>query len=118
MISVSGWALVAVAVFWAILVGFLCVVLISLFRVLTATHDLVEDIRRQTTPMLQELNLTVDTLNRELVQVEEILTSVKGTATSVERLTTTAATVVANPAMRGLALAAGAARAYKKFRRR
>lgn len=117
-VSLSGWALVAAAVFWAILVAFLCVVLLSLFRVLTSTRDLLEDLRRQVVPMLSDVNETVDGVNRELVQVEGILESVKGTVTAVEKVTTTLATAIANPAVRGVALAAGAARAWQKMRER
>lgn len=113
----SGWALIVVAVFWAVLVGFLAFVLVQLFRVLQATRDLLEDLRRQATPMLQELNETVEQVNKELVQVDEILVSARGTAAAIEGITRTAQNVVANPAVRALALAAGAARAYQRFRR-
>lgn len=113
----SGWALVVVAVFWAVLVGFLSFVLISMFRVLQSTRDLLEDIRRQAVPMLQELNETVESVNKELVQVDDILHNIQGTTAAIEGITRTAQNVVSNPAVRALALAAGAARAYQKFKK-
>jgi uncharacterized protein YoxC len=116
--SVSGWALVAASVFWAVLVAFLCFVLIALFRVLTSTRDMLEDLRRQTTPMLQELNETVGNLNREMDQVDEILSSVKGTTAAIEGITKTVQATVAHPAIRALAVAAGAGRAYQRFRKK
>jgi hypothetical protein len=116
-VSLSGWALVVVAAFWAVLVGFLSFALISLFRALTATRDLLEDIRRQTTPLLRDLTQTVEGLNKELVRVDDILVNVQGTTAAIEGITKTAQNVVASPAVRALALAAGAARAYARFRK-
>ena len=115
-VSVSGWALVAVAMFWAVLVGFLCIALLSLFRVLTATRDLLEDFRRQTTPMLHELNVTVQQLNRELVEVEEILGNVRGTTGAVESIAKSVQAVVTHPAIRAVAVAAGAATTVRRLR--
>ena len=115
-VTIGGWALVAISVFWALLVGFLCFALVSLFRVLTATRDLLEDFRRQTVPMLGHLNQTVSTLNAELGHVDEILENVKGTTSAVHGITRTAQAAVAHPAIRALAVAAGAARAYQRFR--
>ncbi len=117
MVTVSGWALVAIAVFWAILVGFLCVAMLSLFRVLQSTRDLVEDFRREATPMLHELNETVGNVNREIEHVDEILMSVRGTAGAVEGITRTVQATVAHPAIRALAVAAGASRTYQKLRK-
>lgn len=116
--TLSGWALVGIAAFWAILVGFLCFVLVSVFRVMTATRDAVEDFRRTATPMLAELNETVANVNKELGQVDEILTSVRGTAAAVEGISKTVQATVAHPAIRALAIAAGAGRAYQRFRSR
>lgn len=115
-VSLSGWALVAASAVWAVLVGFLCFALVSAFRVLTTTRDLLEDVRTKATPMLQELNQTVEGVNRELEHVDQILTSVKGTAGAVEGITKTVATAVSHPAIRAIAIAAGAARAYQRFR--
>jgi hypothetical protein len=115
-VSLSGWALVAASVVWAVLVGFLCFALVSAFRVLTATRDLLEDVRSKATPMLQELNQTVEGINKELEQVDGILTSVRGTAGAVEGVAKTLAAAVAHPAIRALAVAAGAARAYQRFK--
>ncbi len=114
--SGTAWALVAISAFWAILVGFLCYVLVNLFRVLTSTRDLLEDVRGQTTPLLAELNETVSGLNRELGEVDEILVSVRGTTTAVEGIARTVQATVAHPAIRALAIAAGAGRAYQRFR--
>lgn len=116
MQSLGGWALVVTAAFWAVLVGFMSFALISMFRVLQTTRDLLEDLRRQATPMLQELNETVQNVNHEMGQVDDILTSVRGTAAAIEGITKTAQAAVSNPAIRFLALAAGATRAWKRFR--
>lgn len=113
----SGWAFLIVSVFWAVLVAFLSFALLSLFRVLTSTRDLLEDFRRQTTPLLQELNETVGTVNKDLVQVEQILGSVRGTAAAVEGITKTTQAVVTHPAIRVLAVAAGAGRTWRKLRK-
>lgn len=113
----GGWAALVLAVFWAVLVGFLSFVLINLFRVLQATRDLLEDLRRQATPMLQELNETVENVNKELVQVDQILSSARSTVGAVESMTRTANAIVTHPAIRILAVSAGAARTYRKLRR-
>jgi uncharacterized protein YoxC len=113
----GGWALLVVAAFWAVLVGFLSFSLISLFRVLTATRDLLEDFRRQATPMLQELNETVENVNKEIGQVDQILSSARGTIGAVESVSKTVQTIVTHPAIRMMALAAGAGRAWRRLRR-
>ena len=112
------WAWLIAAGFWGLLVIFLCAALIGLYRVLQSTRDLVEDVRRQTVPILRELADTVDGVNRELVKVDELLTSVTGIAGAVEGITKTAQTVITHPATRYVGIAAGAARFLRKLRRK
>ena len=112
----TGWALMVLAVFWAVLVGFLSFVLINLFRVLTSARDMLEDFRRQTVPMLEELNETVETMNKELTHVDALLTSTRGTVGAVESIAKTANAIFTHPAIRLMAVAAGTGRAYRRLR--
>ncbi|HET9169940.1 MAG TPA: DUF948 domain-containing protein, partial [Actinospica sp.] len=58
------------AVFFAIGVAFLCVVLLRLSQVLKETKELVAGISEKTTPLLGEITTTVTTANEQLSKVD------------------------------------------------
>ena len=58
-------SLIVLAAFWGLLVLFLALVLLTMFRVLESTKLLIDGIRQETVPLLGEVKTTVSGVNRE-----------------------------------------------------
>jgi uncharacterized protein YoxC len=108
-LSGGEWALIILAVFWAVLVLFLALVLVNLFRVLDSTKGLIDGIRQETVPLLSEVKTSVTKVNRELDRADSIMASVARLSSVVER-------TVSSPLVKAASLGAGASRAFKRFR--
>lgn len=114
--SAGDWALIVLAVFWAVLVVFLALVLVQMVRVLESTKILIDGIRGETVPLLGEVTSSVRGVNRELDRVDGIVASAAGITKSVERVTTVVEKAVSNPLVKALAFGAGASAALKRLR--
>lgn len=102
-------ALVAVGVLFA---------LSSLSRTLRSVRAAVEELRRETVPLLGDLRATVSQANSELARVDEVLgraESIGGTVDAASRL---AYLAFANPVIKAMALGAGTTRTARRLRRR
>ncbi len=62
-VTAGDWALLILAVFWAVLVVFLAIVSVNLFRLLDSTRQLLDGVREQTVPLLSDVRTTVQSLN-------------------------------------------------------
>ncbi|MFL6191047.1 MAG: hypothetical protein ACJ75E_14590, partial [Actinomycetes bacterium] len=62
--SILDWAWFAVALVVLGLVVAAIIVMANLFRVLTATKDLIDGVTRQTVPLLGEVGTTVSLVNQ------------------------------------------------------
>ncbi len=114
--SAGDWALIILAVFWAVLVGFLAIVLVQLVRVLESTKILIDGIRSETVPLLGEVTASVKGVNRELDRVDDIVVSATGITKSMERLTAVVERAISNPLVKAIAFGAGASRALRRLR--
>jgi uncharacterized protein YoxC len=112
----GDWALIVLAAFWGLLVLFMSLVLVNIFRVLESTKMLIDGIRTETVPLLSEVQVTVKGVNRELDRVDGLLGSVANITKSVERLTTVVENTVSSPLIKVAAAGAGAAKLFKRFR--
>ena len=83
-ISAGGVAAIILAAFWALLVVFIALVLVNLFRVLESTKMLIDGITQETVPLLGEVKTTVAGVNKELDRVDGI-SDVPGAAEHDER---------------------------------
>lgn len=110
------WVLIVVAVFWAVLVVFLALMLINLVRVMESTRMLIEGIRNETVPLLGEVRNSVIGVNKELERVDGIMASAGNISKSVERVTAVVERTVSNPLIKALAFSAGASRAIRRLR--
>ena len=72
MLTAGQVAGLIVAVFFAIAVGFLALVLVKLSKVLEETTKLVAGITDKTVPLLGEVTGTVTHVNDQLVRVDAI----------------------------------------------
>lgn len=109
-------ALVVLAAFWGLLVLFMALVMVNIFRVLESTKMLIDGIRSETVPLLGEVKVTVQGVNRELERVDGLLASAGNITKSVERLSNVVENTVSSPLIKVAAFGAGAARAIKRFR--
>jgi uncharacterized protein YoxC len=118
LLALAGgdWALVILAAFWALLVLFLALVLVNVFRVLESTKMLIDGVRTETVPLLGEVKVTVQNVNRELDRVDGLLASAGNISKSVERLSAVVEQTVSSPLIKVAAFSAGAARAMRRFR--
>ena len=115
--SAGGWSLIILASFWGLLVFFLALVLLTMFRVLESTKMLIDGIRSETVPLLGEVKNTVTGVNKELERADTIMESAGRMTKSVERITVVVEQTVSNPLIKFAAFAAGASRAFKRVRK-
>ena len=112
--SALGWAWTVVAVLVGALVVVLCWVMANLFRVLTATKDLIDGVTRQTVPLLGEVNQSVRLVNKELVRVDGILASAETVSSTVGRTVEVVSNTISSPLVKLSAFAYGLRRAAGK----
>ena len=110
-------AAIIVAVLAAVLVAFVCLSLVTLTRTMRAMRETIEQLRRETLPVVVNLQSTVSHANAELERVDTLLgtaESISGTVDSASRLLYLA---LSNPIIKVMAFAAGTSRAARRFRR-
>ena len=106
-----------VAVVVAVAAGGLLVVLGALMRTMTALQATIDELRRETLPLVTDVQGTVRQANADLQRVDGLLEraeSISGTVDSASRL---AYLAFSNPVVKALAFGAGTQRAIKRFRR-
>ncbi len=118
VLALSGGdvALIVLAAFWGVLVLFLSLMLLTLFRVLESTKTLIDGIRDETVPLIGEVKVTVVSVNKELDRVDGIMESAGKMAKSAERLTAVVEQTGSSPLIKVVAFGAGASRAIRRFR--
>ena len=114
--SAGDWALLILAVFWAILVIVLSILSIRVFRLLDSTTRMLEDFRGELVPILTETKTTVTTVNRNLEHADEILVSTGNITRNVERITTLVDQFVTLPLIKGISWAHGIQKGIQRFR--
>jgi uncharacterized protein YoxC len=116
-ISAGGVAAVIAAAFWAILVLFLALVMVNVFRVLESVKVLLDGIREETVPLLGEVRVTVTSVNKELDRADTLLESAGNVARSAERLSSVVEQTVSSPLIKIAAFGAGVSRAFRRVRK-
>lgn len=105
---------ILVAVFWAILVSFLAVVLVRLAQVLKQATQLVADISEQAVPLLGEASATVRSAQTQLERVDAIATDVQEVTSNASALSSTVATTFGGPLVKVAAFGYGVRRALSR----
>ncbi|MCX4552218.1 DUF948 domain-containing protein [Streptomyces sp. NBC_01387] len=98
---------ILVAVFWAILVSFLAVVLVRLAQTLRATTKLVADVTDQAVPLLADASTAVRTAQTQLERVDAIATDVQEVTSNASALSTTVASTFGGPLVKVAAFGYG-----------
>ena len=92
--------------------------LAALTKTLRTLRTAVEDLHRETLPVLGELRTTVGTANAELVRVDSLLTTAESVGATVDSASRLAYLAFSNPVIKVLAVASGTGRAARHLRRK
>jgi uncharacterized membrane protein YccC len=104
--SASGVAVLVLI--WAI---------VSLTRSMRLMRDAVEELRRESLPIVSELRVTVQQANNELERVDTLLGTAESISTTVDSASRLAYLAFSNPVIKALAFATGTGRAARRFRK-
>ncbi|MFD9355306.1 DUF948 domain-containing protein [Streptomyces sp. NPDC060031] len=102
---------ILVAVFWAILVSFLAVVLVRLAQVLKATTKMVADVTEQAVPLLADASTTVRSARTQLDRVDAIASDVQEVTSNASALSSTVASTFGGPLVKIAAFGYGVRKA-------
>jgi uncharacterized protein YoxC len=115
LLAMSGdTALTIVAVFWAVLVLGLLVVLLNTFRVLESTKMSIDTMREEVVPLLREVKGSVERANRELDRVDTMLISATEVVGRVEKLSGLAEQAAASPLVKIISVGAGLKKGFAR----
>ncbi|WP_030240699.1 DUF948 domain-containing protein [Streptomyces sp. NRRL S-350] len=112
--SVGELAGLLVAVFWAVLVTLLAVVLVRLSRVLKEAAALVSAVTEQAVPLLTDAGAAVRSANEQLERVDEITANVQDAAANANALSSTVAATLGGPLVKVAAFSYGVRKAVSK----
>lgn len=111
MLTGGQLAALIVAVFWAILVCFLAVVLVRLTRVLTETSKIIADLGERTGPLLDDVSKTITRANEQMTEVEAIAANVRKMTDDGAAMTTAVRSTFGGPLVKIASFSAGLRRA-------
>jgi hypothetical protein len=115
--SATELAALIVAIASVVAVVLLALALTSITKTLRAVRDVVELLRTETVPVMNDLGDTVRNANVEIERLGGVLgtaESIGGTVDSASRL---AYLAFSNPVIKTMAVASGTSRAARRFRR-
>jgi uncharacterized protein YoxC len=110
-------ALIAALAFVA-LVAFLAMVLAKIGAILSEVQMTLNDVRKETMPLLKEVRTTVVTLNVEMDRVDGIMAAAESAAASVSNVAKLVTSATANPIIKGMAFLTGAGASLRSLRRK
>lgn len=112
--SVGELAGLLVAVFWAVLVTLLAVVLVRLSKVLREATVLVAAVTEQAVPLLRDANAAVRSAHEQLERVDEITANVQDAAADAKALSSTVAATLGGPLVKMAAFSYGVRKAVAR----
>jgi uncharacterized protein YoxC len=101
---------------WIVLVCVLAMVLVKLARLLTETTKAVSELNNRLTPLLEDITVTVNETNRQLVAVEAIAKDVKQVSGHAAKLSAVTQTIFTGPLIKVSSLGYGVRRAIEARR--
>lgn len=118
MLSAGELAGLLVAIFWAVLVCFMAVVLLRLTRLLNETTKSVAELSDRLAPLLDDMGRTVSEANRRLAEAEVISDNVRTASGDLVKITGAVSMLFAIPLIKVSALWHGMRAALAVRRRR
>ncbi|HEX4906200.1 MAG TPA: DUF948 domain-containing protein [Acidimicrobiales bacterium] len=116
--TASDLAAIIVAVASIIGVAVLVFALVALTKTLATLRLSIEELRRETLPVIDELQRTVTQANTDLERLDTLLDSATSVTNTVDSASQLAYLAFSNPIIKAIAFATGTAKAAKAFRRR
>ena len=110
-------AAVVGAVAAGVLVVGLLVALSSLTRTLAALREAVDELHRETVPLVHEMQQTVQQANHDLHRVENLIGTAESVGQTVDAASRLAYLTFSNPVVKAMAFGAGVARAGRRLRK-
>ncbi|WP_051939708.1 DUF948 domain-containing protein [Phaeacidiphilus oryzae] len=105
-----------VAVFWAVLVALLAIVLVRLSQALRQAGRLVADVSERAVPLLDDAAETLRGANQQLARVDQITADVADAASDAHALSSTMAATLGGPLVKLSAFSYGVRTAVAKQR--
>lgn len=116
-LTAEDLAAIIVAVASVVAVVLLVFVVVAVNRTLTEVRLSVEQLRRETLPVVDELHRTVTTANTELQRLDVFLDSATSVTATVDSASHLAYLAFSNPLIKVMALATGTAKAARALRK-
>jgi hypothetical protein len=114
--SDTAAVIVAVASGMAVLV--LVYAIVQLTRTLAVLRESIEEVRRETLPVVVEMRTAVGQASADLERVDTLLGTAESISTTLDSASRLAYLTFSNPVIKTLAFASGTGRAARRFRRR
>lgn len=114
MIGPGGYAVLALAFGWIVLVAFVGFALVKLGGVFQSTTEMLDGVTEKTVPLLGEVTNTVVHVNLELERVDAITENVQNVTSNVAGLTTLFAATLGSPIVKVAAFSYGVRRAASR----
>ncbi len=99
-------------------VALLGVGLVMMRRTLRVLREGIDELRRETVPVVTDLQASVDHINRQLERIDDVVASVRSVSGTVDAASRLAYVTLANPVIKAVALGAGTAKAARSLRQR
>jgi hypothetical protein len=115
--SAADLAAIIVAIASVVAVVLLVLIVVAVNKTLTSLRLTIEQFRRETLPVVDELHRTVTTANTELARLDGLLDSATSVTATVDSASHLAYLAFSNPVIKAMALATGTAKAAKALRR-
>lgn len=116
-LTAGDLAAIIVAIASVVAVVLLVFVVVAVNRTLTEVRLSVEQLRRETLPVVDELHRTVTTANTELQRLDAFLDSATSVTATVDSASHLAYLAFSNPLIKVMALATGTAKAARALRK-
>lgn len=116
-LTAGDLAAIIVAIASVVAVVLLVFVVVAVNRTLTEVRLSVEQLRRETLPVVDELHRTVTTANAELQRLDVFLDSATSVTATVDSASHLAYLAFSNPLIKVMALATGTAKAARALRK-
>jgi hypothetical protein len=116
-LSAADLAAIIVAIASVVGVVLLVFVVVAVNRTLASLRLSIEQLRRETLPVVDELHRTVTTANAELERLDVFLDSATSVTATVDSASHLAYLAFSNPLIKVMALATGTAKAAKALKR-
>lgn len=116
-LTAGDLAAIIVAIASVVAVVLLVFVVVAVNRTLTEVRLSVEQLRRETLPVVDDLHRTVTTANAELERLDVFLDSATSVTATVDSASHLAYLAFSNPLIKVMALATGTAKAARALRK-